>query len=167
MRSVLFYDNFLKFQKQSPEVFCKKRCIYKFRKIHRKTPVPQACNFIKKDTLAQLFSSEFCEISKNTFFYRTPLDDDFWNSQLFSDCCLLEIHWAHETIICLVLVTKNVAKQCALLIYLEGIKKCENKRVENKRMRHSLVQIWIKFVLINSALTRKKLAIRTNKFRII
>ena len=26
------------------------------------------CNFIKKETLAQGFSFEFCEISKNTFF---------------------------------------------------------------------------------------------------
>ena len=32
-----------------------------------------ACNFIKKEILAQVFSCEFCEISKNTFFYRTPL----------------------------------------------------------------------------------------------
>ena len=31
------------------------------------------CNFIKKETLAQVFSSEFCEISKNTFCYRTSL----------------------------------------------------------------------------------------------
>ena len=31
------------------------------------------CNFIKKETLTQVFSCEFCEISKNTFFYRTPL----------------------------------------------------------------------------------------------
>ena len=29
-------------------------------------------NFIKKETLAQVFSCEFCEIS-NTFFHRTPL----------------------------------------------------------------------------------------------
>ena len=29
--------------------------------------------FIKKETLAQVFSCEFCEISKNTFYYRTPL----------------------------------------------------------------------------------------------
>ena len=29
-------------------------------------------NFIKKEALAQVFSCEFCEISKNTFFYRTP-----------------------------------------------------------------------------------------------
>ena len=28
----------------------------------------QACNFIKKDSLAQVFSCDFCEISKNTFF---------------------------------------------------------------------------------------------------
>ena len=32
-----------------------------------------SCNFIKKETLAQVFSCEFCEICKNTFFYRTPL----------------------------------------------------------------------------------------------
>ena len=25
------------------------------------------CNFVKKETLAQVFSCEFCEISKNTF----------------------------------------------------------------------------------------------------
>ena len=39
-------------QKQPQEMFCKKR--------------PEACNFIKKET--QLFSCEFCKISKNTFF---------------------------------------------------------------------------------------------------
>ena len=32
-----------------------------------------ACNFIKKETLAQVFSCEFCEISKNTFSYKTLL----------------------------------------------------------------------------------------------
>ena len=32
----------------------------------------QACNFIKKETLAQVFSCEFYGISKNTFSYRTP-----------------------------------------------------------------------------------------------
>ena len=28
----------------------------------------EACNFIKQETLAQVFSCEFCEISNNTFF---------------------------------------------------------------------------------------------------
>ena len=32
-----------------------------------------ACNFIEKETLAEVFSCEFCKISKNTFFHRTPL----------------------------------------------------------------------------------------------
>ena len=32
----------------------------------------EACNFIKKETLAKVFSREFCEISKNTFSYGTP-----------------------------------------------------------------------------------------------
>ena len=30
-------------------------------------------NCIKKETLTQVFSCKFCEISKNTFPYRTPL----------------------------------------------------------------------------------------------
>ena len=34
---------------------------------------PKACNFVKKETLAQVFPCEFCEISKNTFLHRTPL----------------------------------------------------------------------------------------------
>ena len=28
---------------------------------------------LKKETLTQVFSCEFCKISKNTFFHRTPL----------------------------------------------------------------------------------------------
>ena len=34
---------------------------------------PEACNFIKKETLAQVFSCESCEIYKNIFYYRTSL----------------------------------------------------------------------------------------------
>ena len=43
-----------------------------------KIPVPEPlfseaepCSFIEKETLAQVFSCEFCEIAKNTFSYRT------------------------------------------------------------------------------------------------
>ena len=57
-------------QKQSSGGVLWKRCPYKFRKIHRKTPVPES---LFKETLAQVFSCEFCEIYKNIFFYRTPL----------------------------------------------------------------------------------------------
>ena len=30
--------------------------------------MPEGCNFIKKVTVAQVFSCEFCEIFKNTYF---------------------------------------------------------------------------------------------------
>ena len=43
----------MEMQKQPPEVFCKKRL--------------QTCNFIKKETLAQVFSCEFCEILRKSF----------------------------------------------------------------------------------------------------
>ena len=33
----------------------------------------QAYNFIKNETLAQMFSCEFCAIFKNIFLHRTPL----------------------------------------------------------------------------------------------
>ena len=50
---------FHQYRSSRPEVFYRKG-------------VPRVCNFIKKETLAQVFSCEFCEISKNTFFHRTP-----------------------------------------------------------------------------------------------
>ena len=40
--------------------------------IRRVTQRCQACNFIKKKTLAQVFPCEFFEISKDTFSSRTP-----------------------------------------------------------------------------------------------
>ena len=65
---------------------------------------PKACNFNKKETLAQVFPCEFCEVSKDTFFtidfwtatcdffaepkhffYRTPLDSDLAVSDLHSE----------------------------------------------------------------------------------
>ena len=65
-----------------PEVFCIKGALKNFAKftgkhlcqspLFNKVAGPQACNFTKKETLEQVFSCEFCEIFKNTFFYRTP-----------------------------------------------------------------------------------------------
>ena len=34
---------------------------------------PQNCSIIKKETVAQVFTCEFCVIFRNTFFYRKPL----------------------------------------------------------------------------------------------
>ena len=43
--------------------------------------LPETCNFIKKEILAQVFYCEFCEISKSAFLHRTPLvaASDFHN----------------------------------------------------------------------------------------
>ena len=39
-----------------------------------------ACNFIKKETLAQVFSCEYCEFSKYTFSHKTaPVADSEYN----------------------------------------------------------------------------------------
>ena len=46
----------IKYRSSRPEVFCKKG----------------ATLLKKKESLTQVFSCEFCEISKNTFSYRTP-----------------------------------------------------------------------------------------------
>ena len=64
------------------DVFCKKSVLRNFAKFTGKhlcqgiffnkvdTLLKQACNVIKKETLAQVFSCDFWEISKNTFLYR-------------------------------------------------------------------------------------------------
>ena len=62
-----------------PKVFCKKGVLKNFTKFTGKhlcqslffNKVAGPCNFIKKETLAQVFSCEFCEISKNTFLHIT------------------------------------------------------------------------------------------------
>ena len=72
-----------------PEVFCKKGILSNFLGVLRNHLYQslfltklQACNFIKKETLAQVFYCEFCETFKSNYFYRTPLDDCFWNFKI-------------------------------------------------------------------------------------
>ena len=60
-----------------PKVFCKKdvlRNITKFTGKHlcQSLIFNKVADF-KNETLAQVFSCEFCKISKNTIFYRVPL----------------------------------------------------------------------------------------------
>ena len=64
--SIAKCDIYDKVQKQSPRGVL--RNFAKFIGKH----LYQACNFIKKETLAQVFSCEFCRTSKNSFSYRTP-----------------------------------------------------------------------------------------------
>ena len=53
-----------------------------------------SCNFIKKETLAQVFSCDIYEISKNTFFLRNTSGGCFcsvYGSFLFPLCCYLAV----------------------------------------------------------------------------
>ena len=62
-RSEVFFKKvFLKISQNSQENNCARVSF----------SIKLACNFIKKETLAQVFSCEFCKIFKNTFFRRTP-----------------------------------------------------------------------------------------------
>ena len=62
-----------------PEVFCQKDVLRNFAKftgkhLRKSLFFDKVAGFrLKKETLVQVLSCEFCEILKNTFFYRTPL----------------------------------------------------------------------------------------------
>ena len=62
---VLLKKGFLKNSQNSQENTCARDFFLKSCKL-------EACNFINKKTQAQVFSCEFCEISKKTFFTEKP-----------------------------------------------------------------------------------------------
>ena len=78
MWSLLFllYFSFVKICKIERWIY-KLYQFYSFEKRHINEfftlPNVFTCNFIKTETLAQVFSYEFCENFKNTYFYRTPV----------------------------------------------------------------------------------------------
>ena len=90
-------DDFF-FRSSRPEMLCKKGVIRNFAKFTGKQPSqrlffnkvaglrPKACNFIKKESLSQVFSCGICEISRTTFFYRRPLVD----ASVFSKICFIK-----------------------------------------------------------------------------
>ena len=57
----------IQIQKQPPEVFFKKVFLEIWQNSQESTSAR-----VKKETLAQMFSYEFCKIFKNTFSHRTP-----------------------------------------------------------------------------------------------
>ena len=76
-REVFSKKVFLEILQKSQENTCAKVCFLK--KLQATVKVSfliklqaKTCKFIKKETLIQVFSCEFCKNSKNTFSYRTP-----------------------------------------------------------------------------------------------
>ena len=57
---------------------------------------PELRNFIRKETLAQVFSCEFCEISKNTFFTEHLWTTASEVSQNISKKSHLMTNWNHS-----------------------------------------------------------------------
>ena len=90
----LFSGYLLLWRSSLPEVFCEKGVVRKFTKFTEKHLCqrlffnkvagqrPKAYDFIKKEFLAQVFSREFCEISKNTLSYRALLLDSLDATEL-------------------------------------------------------------------------------------
>ena len=59
-----------------------------------------SCNLVKKETLAQMFSCEFCEISKDTFF-----TEHLWVAALF---VLPKMqHWTEQCLLSVLLPILN------------------------------------------------------------
>ena len=77
-----------------------RRCSVK--KVFVETLQALPCNFVKKQTLSQVFSCEFCEISKENLSYRTPpMTASVWTSYISSIyiLCLGEWGWRFLSLI--------------------------------------------------------------------
>ena len=84
----------LNIQKQPPELFCRKRCSYKFCKIHRKTPVPEPLfskvvgqrpvTFLKKRLCDGCFPLTFAIFLRTTFFteHLRTTDSEYYKKNL-------------------------------------------------------------------------------------
>ena len=79
----MFYEKWCSYRSSPPEVFCKKDVLKNFAKftgkhlcqslLFNKDTGLRPATLLKRETQAQVFSCEFCEIFKNNFFYRTSL----------------------------------------------------------------------------------------------
>ena len=73
-KKLIIYRNHLNQRNCRPEVFCKKGVLEISQNSQENTCVKSSgLQLYEKRDSGQVFSCEFGEISKNTFFYRTPL----------------------------------------------------------------------------------------------
>ena len=78
VKTVLNLIELLISQKQSPRGVLKNFAKFTGKRLcqsifFNKVADLRPADFIKRETVVQVFSCEFCEIFKNIFFYRTPL----------------------------------------------------------------------------------------------
>ena len=76
MHNALVYEiwNYacISFRDSHPDVFCEKSVLRNFTNFTGEY-LCSSLFFNEKQTLAQVFSCEYCEVSENTFLHRTPL----------------------------------------------------------------------------------------------
>ena len=94
----------------------------------------EACNFIKKETLAQVFSCEFWEISKNNFFTTEHL----WAIASVSDMYCKRLRIFHKTFF-----SRGVIKE--LFKHLWG-------SYVSKRQKESKIRVFSHFIVFFSFL---------------
>ena len=104
-------EQFPKFQSDDINNFClyNRECLYSENTKSYQKELPrgvQACNFIKRETLAQVFSHKFCQIFKNTFSERTPLVGAtvLWQS------CFLFFRWRLSSLLNFMKTLTNLTK---------------------------------------------------------
>ena len=69
--------------------------------------VPQACNLIRKETLALVFSCEFSKISKSTFFGGAPPGDCFYAGKFHRKHARRSALTAYEFLVIVVITTEE------------------------------------------------------------
>ena len=89
----------------------------------------QACSFTKKGTLAQVFSCQFCEISKNTFF----------TEQLRTSASLDQVLWCSFKKVCGLKNPYKTSFSTERLVNSEWINKAVliNKRLQIFGLKHA------------------------------
>ena len=77
----------------------------------------KACNFIKKETLAQVFSCEFCKFSKNTFFTEHLCQSllTFQSLRYFSSSNSYFIHYLNEFL-------SSIINKLCIFIFMRSMK---------------------------------------------
>ena len=102
MTTIAYHFVICMFTSSRSEVFCKKGIFNFFlqnsqentcARVSFLTKLPGLLTFILKETLAQLFSCEFCKIFENIFSYRNPL--------VAVSACFITLFFKKFIIVCL------------------------------------------------------------------
>ena len=134
-----------------------------------------ACNFIKKETLAQVFSCEFCKISKNTFFIDYLRVTAFVTTQLQ----LVKVSWISSTsimqiLLCLIWTPQHIFVNTEYLTRINfRVYKilhfckffiCSGKFTQAKHIFQKPLHLWwfsyIKLILLEAWFTSKVMHVR-------